>query len=98
MGYVTQILEVLALLFVFALGAVVLAVVSGAVTSGLGYALWYAVLPRLVEKARGLRLGHGLRGPVPDARRGGCPSWVRAPRASVYCARHGPRRPFSVAA
>jgi drug/metabolite transporter (DMT)-like permease len=26
---------------------VALAVVSGAVTSGLGYALWYAVLPRL---------------------------------------------------
>ena len=31
----------------WSLGAVVLAVVSGAVTSGLGYALWYAVLPRL---------------------------------------------------
>lgn len=28
-------------------GGVALAVVSGAVTSGLGYALWYAVLPRL---------------------------------------------------
>ena len=27
--------------------AVTLAVVSGAVTSGLGYALWYTVLPRL---------------------------------------------------
>jgi drug/metabolite transporter (DMT)-like permease len=26
---------------------VALAVVSGAVTSGLGYALWYAILPRL---------------------------------------------------
>ena len=28
-------------------GGVALAVVSGAVTSGLGYALWYRVLPRL---------------------------------------------------
>ncbi|WP_417718413.1 DMT family transporter [Salipiger sp.] len=28
-------------------GGIVLAVVSGAITSGLGYALWYSVLPRL---------------------------------------------------
>ncbi|MEV8466012.1 DMT family transporter [Fluviibacterium sp. DFM31] len=33
---------------------VVLAVVSGAVTSGLGYALWYAVLPRLTASAAGV--------------------------------------------
>ncbi|MCA0963532.1 DMT family transporter [Salipiger bermudensis] len=31
----------------WSLGAVALAVLSGAVTSGLGYALWYAVLPQL---------------------------------------------------
>ena len=31
-----------------------LAVVSGAVTSGLGYALWYAVLPRLPASAAGV--------------------------------------------
>ena len=29
------------------LSGVILAVISGAVTSGLGYALWYSVLPRL---------------------------------------------------
>ena len=29
------------------MAGVVLAVVSGAVTSGLGYALWYAILPTL---------------------------------------------------
>ena len=33
---------------------VVLAVASGAVTSGLGYAAWYAVLPRLASSAAGL--------------------------------------------
>lgn len=33
---------------------VVLAVVSGAVTSGLGYALWYAVLPRIGASVAGL--------------------------------------------
>jgi drug/metabolite transporter (DMT)-like permease len=33
---------------------ILLAVVSGAVTSGLGYALWYAVLPRLTATAASL--------------------------------------------
>jgi drug/metabolite transporter (DMT)-like permease len=33
---------------------VILAVLSGAVTSGLGYALWYAVLPRLEASVSGL--------------------------------------------
>jgi drug/metabolite transporter (DMT)-like permease len=33
---------------------VALAVLSGAVTSGLGYALWYAVLPRLEASVSGL--------------------------------------------
>ncbi len=33
---------------------VLLAIVSGAVTSGLGYALWYAVLPRLTATAASL--------------------------------------------
>ena len=33
---------------------IVLALVSGAVTSGLGYALWYAVLPRLPASAAGV--------------------------------------------
>lgn len=33
---------------------VALAVLSGAVTSGLGYALWYAVLPRLAASVSGL--------------------------------------------
>lgn len=32
----------------------ILAVISGAVTSGLGYALWYAVLPRLPASVSGL--------------------------------------------
>lgn len=35
-------------------GGVVLAVVSGAVTSGLGYALWYAVLPKIGASVAGL--------------------------------------------
>ncbi|AHM04327.1 protein of unknown function DUF6, transmembrane [Roseibacterium elongatum DSM 19469] len=33
---------------------VALAVVSGAITSGLGYALWYAVLPRMAPSVSGL--------------------------------------------
>jgi drug/metabolite transporter (DMT)-like permease len=33
---------------------VLLAILSGAVTSGLGYALWYAVLPRLEASVSGL--------------------------------------------
>jgi drug/metabolite transporter (DMT)-like permease len=33
---------------------VLLAIASGAVTSGLGYALWYAVLPRLQASVSGL--------------------------------------------
>ena len=33
---------------------ILLAVLSGAVTSGLGYALWYSVLPRLAPEAAGL--------------------------------------------
>jgi len=33
---------------------IALAVVSGAVTSGLGYALWYAILPRLGASVAGL--------------------------------------------
>jgi drug/metabolite transporter (DMT)-like permease len=33
---------------------VALAILSGAVTSGLGYALWYAVLPRLEASVSGL--------------------------------------------
>jgi drug/metabolite transporter (DMT)-like permease len=36
------------------LAGLVLAVVSGAVTSGLGYALWYAVLPRIGASVAGL--------------------------------------------
>ncbi len=36
------------------LQGVVLAIISGAVTSGLGYALWYAVLPRLEASVSGL--------------------------------------------
>lgn len=36
------------------LGGVGLAVLSGAVTSGLGYALWYSVLPRLAASVAGL--------------------------------------------
>jgi drug/metabolite transporter (DMT)-like permease len=35
-------------------GGVALAVLSGAVTSGLGYALWYSVLPRLEASVSGL--------------------------------------------
>ena len=35
-------------------GGIALAVLSGAVTSGLGYALWYTVLPRLPAEAAGL--------------------------------------------
>ena len=35
-------------------GGAALAVASGAVTSGLGYAAWYAVLPRLAASAAGL--------------------------------------------
>ncbi|TKS53404.1 DMT family transporter [Luteimonas yindakuii] len=39
-------------------GGVALAVLSGAVTSGLGYALWYAVLPSLgAARAAGVQLG-----------------------------------------
>jgi uncharacterized membrane protein len=33
---------------------VLLAILSGAVTSGLGYALWYAVLPKLEASVSGL--------------------------------------------
>ena len=36
------------------LGGIALAVTSGAITSGLGYALWYAVLPRLSPETAGL--------------------------------------------
>ena len=36
------------------LGGIALAVTSGAITSGLGYALWFAVLPRLSPETAGL--------------------------------------------
>lgn len=39
-------------------GGILLAVLSGAVTSGMGYALWYAVLPSLgAARAAGVQLG-----------------------------------------
>lgn len=38
----------------FTATGVTLAIVAGAVTSGLGYALWYAVLPRLAASVSGL--------------------------------------------
>ena len=62
-----------------------LAVLSGAVTSGLGYALWYAVLPRLASSAAALAqlsvpliaLGGGA------ALLGEWPGWRFAPAAAL---------------